>query len=373
MSFGNFATFEILCFLINSKDPVLCVLIYRPPNLNCGFITEFSELLSLITQRFDNIILLGDFNIHICCPSHPLAAEFISLCESFDLVQSVNDITHNKGHILDLVPSLGRAPGNLEHIDVCVSDHKAVVFNAPLPCPSPISPVPFRSRVFNSASASTFCKAFSASLHPPDQYCSVDDMTDDFNSKCLSILDSIAPFKTRIPKQNPQPWLNEYTRSIKRECRRAERKWKTNNSTTALTCLKQLMTLMTLYQQAVKNAKVSYFANIITNNSSNPRTLFKVINSVISPPPAPPIDPSPEKCEEFLKFFLDKVRNIRLQITPSTRTVSVSLTISVSPNNFEPTTQLVTKINSFMKPSSCSLDIIPVSFLKGYDGPLHSN
>ena len=49
---------------INSKDPVCRVLIYRPPKQNCGCIAEFSEILSLITQHFDNTILLYMFVAH---------------------------------------------------------------------------------------------------------------------------------------------------------------------------------------------------------------------------------------------------------------------------------------------------------------------
>lgn len=121
---------------------------------------------------------------------------------------------------------------------------------------------------------------------------------------------------------------------------------------------------MASYQQSVKNGKITYYSNIIANNSNNPRTLFKVITQSF-PPLRLFLFPSSEKCEEFLQFFQDKVKNIRFQTTSSTHVVSVSPIISASLNQFEPTTLLtLTKTISHMKPSSCQLDIIPTSFLK---------
>lgn len=134
VSLNGFSSFESLCFLLNGQHPVLCVLIYRPPKANTGFIQEFSELLSFIMASYDRVLILGDFNIHVCCPSvSSFTADFINLFESFNLVQSVNNPTHNKGHTLDLALSFGVSPNNMELLDFNVSDHKAVIFHTLLP------------------------------------------------------------------------------------------------------------------------------------------------------------------------------------------------------------------------------------------------
>ena len=52
---GNFSSFESLGFMINGKDPLLCVLIYRLPKSNSGFIQEFSDLLVFIMPSFDSL------------------------------------------------------------------------------------------------------------------------------------------------------------------------------------------------------------------------------------------------------------------------------------------------------------------------------
>ena len=360
ITFGNFRSFEVFCFLINGPDPVLCVLIYRPPNGKCGFITEFSEFLSIITQRFGNICLVGDYNINVCCPSHPLSTTFTNLIDSFGINQSVKEPTHRKGHTLDLVMSLGLAIHNVELFDFVLSDHKAIVFKTTLPCPTPKCSVPVRSRIFNSKCASAFRNAFTALPLPPIcELPDIDALITNFNSKCTSILDSIAPFKVRIPKRNTQPWLNEHTRSLRRECRRAERSWRANKLPSALISLKELMIR---YQSTVKLAKSNYYSNIISENSNNPRVLFKIINSVISPPAITHIDPAPE---DFLSFFINKIETIRLQIPSSSADNSVPPYIPSSLNQFEPSTlPLIISTISLMKSSSSQLDLIPTPFLK---------
>lgn len=102
-SLGNFSSFESLGFMINGKAPLLCVLIYRPTKSNSGFIQEFSDLSALIMPSFDRVLILGDFNIHVCCPSgSSFIMDFIHIVHSFNLAQSVEGPTHLKGHTLDM-------------------------------------------------------------------------------------------------------------------------------------------------------------------------------------------------------------------------------------------------------------------------------
>lgn len=141
ISFGNFKSFEFLCFFISRPAPLLCIFVYRPPRYT-NFITEFSELLSIALSNYDKVLDLGDFNIHVCYPTHPMAQEFLDLIEPFNLTQSVNAPTHTKGHILDLVLSSGFCPMNVVMTVVFISDHKAVTFKAPLPSYLLQKPIP---------------------------------------------------------------------------------------------------------------------------------------------------------------------------------------------------------------------------------------
>lgn len=56
------------------------------------------------------ILIVRDFNIHVCCSSNPLARDFFT--------QFVSGPTHKQGYSLDLVLSLGLPVSNMEICDV---------------------------------------------------------------------------------------------------------------------------------------------------------------------------------------------------------------------------------------------------------------
>lgn len=39
--------------------------------------------------HYDSVLILGDFNIHVCCPSSMFTSDFIKLLDSFNLTQYV--------------------------------------------------------------------------------------------------------------------------------------------------------------------------------------------------------------------------------------------------------------------------------------------
>lgn len=55
----------------------------------------------------DILLIVGDFNIHVCCPDKPLVKEFLDLVDSLILTQSVLGPTHRHRHTVDLVLSSG--------------------------------------------------------------------------------------------------------------------------------------------------------------------------------------------------------------------------------------------------------------------------
>ena len=73
------------------------------------------------------------------------------------------------------------------------------------------------------------------------------------------------------------------------------------------------------YQKVVKREKTKHFSDIISTNSHKPQVLFKTLNDILDPPQCTSLNSSTETCELFLKFFLDKVANIKANIqTPAT-------------------------------------------------------
>lgn len=87
------------------------------------------EFLSHFISKYDRILILSDFNIHVCCPSQSLSIDFMETLESFNLTQAIQEPTHSKGQSLDLVLYGGLSPDGFITEDICVSDHRLVLFH----------------------------------------------------------------------------------------------------------------------------------------------------------------------------------------------------------------------------------------------------
>lgn len=66
--------------------PLVYVLIYRPPKPEKGFISECSDFLSHFVSLHDRLLILADFDIHVCCPDGP-TVEFCGVIGAFGLTQ----------------------------------------------------------------------------------------------------------------------------------------------------------------------------------------------------------------------------------------------------------------------------------------------
>lgn len=118
---------------LNCPHPVLLLLIYRPPS-SSNFINEFADLLGDVLTRHDYILILGDFNIHVCCSTNALAKEFLNLLSSLKIVQWVNG-PYGHVHTLDLILTYGLSVADIDISDTPLSDHRPVLFSTLLPAP----------------------------------------------------------------------------------------------------------------------------------------------------------------------------------------------------------------------------------------------
>ena len=145
--------------MIHSNNPVLILIIYRPPKPNSVFIQEFSELLSYFMSKFDSVLILVDFKIHVC-----FITDFLDVLDYFNLTQTVNEPTHAKGHTLDLILLSGLSPNNFKCMDICVS--KAILFNVALSVLNADQETAVRRRVFKPLSALKFSELFNSASLP---------------------------------------------------------------------------------------------------------------------------------------------------------------------------------------------------------------
>ncbi|XP_056586108.1 uncharacterized protein LOC130407337 isoform X1 [Triplophysa dalaica] len=270
----GFNSFELQLFETHFPATVLCAVVYRPPKYNKNFIQDFADFVAGIVLKYDRFLIIGDFNIHVCCESKPLVKDFLSLIESFNLTQSVTGPTHEKGHTLDLVLSYGLCITISEICDTCISDHLPVLFTVVVPNPGFSTRASTRSvRAINPSTAAQFSSTYKVLFLNNLDDCGVglEEFMVLFDCICTEILDSVAPLRKKRSKVLSEPWLNDTTRSLRRACRVAERKWKKDKLTISF---EMMQYAFCKYQRAVKSAKTKFFADLVESNSQRPQVLF---------------------------------------------------------------------------------------------------
>lgn len=121
-------SFEWSMFELGYSNTVLCVVVYRPPKYNKDFVNDFADILADYMPKYDRVLIVGDFTIHLCCPHMPMAKAFLNLIDSFNFMQCANGPTHERGHTLDLVLSYGFPVFNIQICQPVFFDHSPVIF-----------------------------------------------------------------------------------------------------------------------------------------------------------------------------------------------------------------------------------------------------
>lgn len=89
---------------LSVSPPLVCVLVYRPPQSMPAFSTLVGDILANLIVNHARIVILGDFNYW---PDDPMensqSKEFSDLLTHLNLTQLVELPTHTSGHILDQI------------------------------------------------------------------------------------------------------------------------------------------------------------------------------------------------------------------------------------------------------------------------------
>lgn len=153
-----------------AAEPVLFVIIYRPPQSYAMFLNQFADFLGGVVTKFDKILLLGDFNIHVCCPNGTLPRVFCNLTDllTLNFTLQLQGPIHIQGHTLDLDFSHGFSTLDTEICDTGFSDHKSVIFTTTLPGWPAVTTSQIRwTRHFTASAADEFALDYT-SLHISD-------------------------------------------------------------------------------------------------------------------------------------------------------------------------------------------------------------
>ena len=86
---------EFISLIFEFCSSKFCVSVfYRPPSSVVSYFELFDVIEKLDIVNFSNYILVDDFNINFCNPTHPLYLRLTNMCHSFMLTQVVTEPTH---------------------------------------------------------------------------------------------------------------------------------------------------------------------------------------------------------------------------------------------------------------------------------------
>ncbi len=378
VSYFETSSFECGEWLVPlSKDTLRLIILYRPPYSRAHpvtervFFEEFSEQLESWMLSSGSLLIMGDFNIHVEDPSDCHGKRLLNILASCGLSQHVIGPTHKDGGTLDLV--ITRDDDTLlhgvPHVDYRISDHDTILMK--IKDTKPVHVVKEISyRKFDDIDIDEFRSDLSQSdlcKNPPE---SLDLLVEKYNTTMAELIDKYAPLKNKkVDVRQMQPWFTHDIKVEKQYRRKLERQSKKTNLQTDNDAFK---TQKNKVNFMLKEARTGFFSNMIKENGSDQRALFKISKSLLGQKqenPLPPHDTAGTLANDFGEFFNTKIRNIMDYldgIQPDCPAEPDPPRTVVRPlHDFRPVTEEeVKEIISSSPPKSCDLDPLPTNVLK---------
>ena len=139
---GHSNSFEhLICSIRVKGTTITIVMIYHPPYspaaqvTNAQFVKDFAHFLPDVLVKYNNILMLGDFNLHLDNPDDPDATLFTDVLDTMGLIPYVNFPTQVAGHTLDQVYTVvnSRITDRNCRQSMLMSDHYVVKGHVALP------------------------------------------------------------------------------------------------------------------------------------------------------------------------------------------------------------------------------------------------
>ena len=225
----NYSSFEHATGNIQKGPTVYTIIgLYHPPQgtdpkvSNANFLDQLSDLLSHVIPKHQDIIIMGDFNIHINDLEDQDAQILKDTLNAFNLKQHINIPTHNLGHTIDLIITSNNYMGPLIPGSY-ISDHRMITLNTNIPKPKPKAEM---KRVCNLTDnkVQQFIEEFNntAILNTSN----LTDATNQLNSEILRTMDKIAPQQIKkITSRIKKPWYDNDLKHQRQIVKNRERKW----------------------------------------------------------------------------------------------------------------------------------------------------
>ena len=236
----------------------------------------------------EQLLITGDFNIHIDAVDDPDSLKLLDLLESVGLRQHVSQPTHVHGHTLDLIITRWSVQiiQDSPQTDRFISDHASLLCkllqDKPAVTTKKVTYRRLKSVDLDSLkadlAASGLCQEQSDELTnvTPD---GVDALLRNYNKTLSRMTNCHAPLKTKTLRARPRvPWYNADIDAAKRIRRKAERRWRKTKSLSDLIIFKSKKNHVT---HLMNQARRAFYTNFIDENSADQGRLFRATKKLL--------------------------------------------------------------------------------------------
>ena len=383
-------SFEHINVKISSNNKnIQVIVLYRPPNTNKRiFLEEFSEFLQLQNEN-KNILICGDFNIHLDEIENSYVKEFTELIECHDLENIVNEPTSLSNHIIDLVlqNKNNKIIKNIMIEPECdISPvHKLISFNINVWMTRPIKKtIVYRNK--SNFDAEKFIDESSEKITTSDLKCRCKEennqiggavegcancYTESSNNIFASEYDMSCPEVSRqiVVKENSR-WFNSELLIAKRNKRRLEDRWKRSKPLKKQENYLLFKAARNYYNNLVEKTKKIYYKKRFKETKDS-KLIQDDLDSLLGLKKEKVLPEIKEDLEalvnEFSDHFDEKIAKICRNFTTETTSNAVKLTVHVKEKftefkklNMDEFAKVLNKVRN----TYCGNDPFPISDIK---------
>lgn len=322
--FQNKLTFEAMALSFYSSNLVVnTAVVYRPGHQGTDqqFMNEFNEFLCTFGELGSNYFICGDFNYWLDEPQgKPYTSNFIETIEANNCINSIDRPTHIAGHTLDLLIHDCKNTSVNEiivyPIDGKYSDHALITFNYIFPTKKSAVNKCIAFRNYKNLNIENIRNEVNEIYSTLNNDLPINNLVYNYNTSMQTLHEKHFPLIEKTIKiQEENPWYDTSISLLRKERRKAERKWRTTRTEASR---KMYIESRSDVVKAVDHKKKEYFRSTVKECKSNQAKLWRVIRQLTGNPEK--MCPSDANPNDVNTFFIDKIASIRNDLDNSTQT-----------------------------------------------------
>ena len=391
MSYKQYASFESQVVCVDTTQGKLMISnIYFPGYstkhrfTHSMFIEDFQDFINEELNLSGPCIVLGDFNIHMEDSNRPETNAMKAVLQSCELICMPTSKTHTLGGQIDWILCSREALSLVSSIEVLyevqISDHYPLLFKSLFEPFSGRYPVHLQYQKCTPEHIEVLrTEVLQSSTLSATKTLPLENKVHSFNAVLRNIFTDISPMISKtVQDHGGQEWYNPELRDLKREKRKAERRWLKKKDDTNEA---NYRIIMRKYYEAVRMAKNNFYSKILQSNKKDPKVLYNMVYKLLGEKDTKKLPASSSNkalADKFASFFNEKICRIRTQITSERELRNVTNEQNDVDGNSDVklhTLQRVTEeevLNIFrdMNKKYNIMDPIPIRAMKGVFGEL---